>query len=210
MSSVSPFGIGRRSTLPNSIRARVSRTARGAGHGASTPTHTGPGPGRATRPPAPPPVIPTPLPPPSIPGDGGSGATEGVAGGLYLLGELFSTIPGLRAVLNSPSPMYAESKSKFKSASKEMTPYDPRRGTRNTRTPRVCRCGNSQLPAWLATTKPHPPTDTPPAPLRIPARLAAPHRIPGPRAEHARTFPGKVEGGSTMQRSAGLTSQAWV
>ncbi|KAJ8688979.1 RNA-binding ribosome biosynthesis protein mak21 [Pleurotus ostreatus] len=34
---------------------------------------------------------------------GGSGATEFVAGGLYLLGELFSSIPGLRSMVNTPS-----------------------------------------------------------------------------------------------------------
>ncbi|TFK25841.1 CBF-domain-containing protein [Coprinopsis marcescibilis] len=33
----------------------------------------------------------------------GSGSTEFVAGGLYLLGELFSTIPGLRKTINTPA-----------------------------------------------------------------------------------------------------------
>ncbi|KAL4259257.1 CBF/MAK21 family protein [Pleurotus pulmonarius] len=33
---------------------------------------------------------------------GGSGATEFVAGGLYLLGELFSSVPGLRSMVNTP------------------------------------------------------------------------------------------------------------
>ncbi|KAF5348324.1 hypothetical protein D9756_010452 [Leucocoprinus leucothites] len=36
---------------------------------------------------------------------GGSGATEFVAGGLYLLGELFSTVPGLRSMIfSTPKP----------------------------------------------------------------------------------------------------------
>ncbi|KAG6831476.1 hypothetical protein H0H92_010385 [Tricholoma furcatifolium] len=73
---------------------------------------------------------------------GGSGATEVVAGGLYLLGELFSTIPGLRAVLNSPSPAHAESKSK--SASEETTPYDPRK-----RDPQYAHASSS--PMWELT-----------------------------------------------------------
>ncbi|KAF9495517.1 CBF-domain-containing protein [Pleurotus eryngii] len=34
---------------------------------------------------------------------GGSGATEFVAGGLYLLGELLSSVPGLRSMVNTPS-----------------------------------------------------------------------------------------------------------
>ncbi|KAJ2913545.1 hypothetical protein MD484_g6868, partial [Candolleomyces efflorescens] len=34
---------------------------------------------------------------------GASGQTEFVAGGLYLLGELFSTIPGLRSIITKPS-----------------------------------------------------------------------------------------------------------
>ncbi|KAG6879074.1 hypothetical protein C0992_005354 [Termitomyces sp. T32_za158] len=45
---------------------------------------------------------------------GGSGATEFVAGGLYLLGELFGTVPGLRSILNEPANPKAE-------------PYDPRK-----------------------------------------------------------------------------------
>ncbi|KAL0948082.1 hypothetical protein HGRIS_010705 [Hohenbuehelia grisea] len=39
---------------------------------------------------------------------GGNGAAEFVAGGLFLLGELFSTIPGLRSMVNSPSQADAE------------------------------------------------------------------------------------------------------
>ncbi|KAF9466712.1 CBF/Mak21 family-domain-containing protein [Collybia nuda] len=36
---------------------------------------------------------------------GGGGATEFIAGGLFLLGELFSTVPGLRTMINqSPTP----------------------------------------------------------------------------------------------------------
>ncbi|KAJ7118810.1 CBF/Mak21 family-domain-containing protein [Mycena epipterygia] len=47
---------------------------------------------------------------------GGSGATEFIAGGLFLLGELFSGVPGLRSMLNEPSRETAESES-----------YDPRK-----------------------------------------------------------------------------------
>ncbi|KAJ7677224.1 CBF/Mak21 family-domain-containing protein [Mycena rosella] len=47
---------------------------------------------------------------------GGSGATEFIAGGLFLLGELFSSIPGLRSMLTQPSRETAESES-----------YDPRK-----------------------------------------------------------------------------------
>ncbi|KAJ7491216.1 CBF/Mak21 family-domain-containing protein [Mycena latifolia] len=47
---------------------------------------------------------------------GGSGATEFIAGGLFLLGELFSSIPGLRSMLTQPSRETAEDKS-----------YDPRK-----------------------------------------------------------------------------------
>ncbi|KAG5650340.1 hypothetical protein H0H81_012561, partial [Sphagnurus paluster] len=45
---------------------------------------------------------------------GGGGATEFIAGGLYLLGELFSSIPGLRGMINEPSQGDSE-------------PYDPRK-----------------------------------------------------------------------------------
>ncbi|KAJ6606393.1 CBF/Mak21 family-domain-containing protein [Mycena vulgaris] len=47
---------------------------------------------------------------------GGSGATEFIAGGLFLLGELFSSIPGLRSMLTQPSRETAEGES-----------YDPRK-----------------------------------------------------------------------------------
>ncbi|KAJ7722294.1 CBF/Mak21 family-domain-containing protein [Mycena maculata] len=47
---------------------------------------------------------------------GGSGATEFIAGGLFLLGELFSSIPGLRSMLNDARAEPAEGES-----------YDPRK-----------------------------------------------------------------------------------
>ncbi|KAG6841522.1 hypothetical protein C0991_010136 [Blastosporella zonata] len=62
---------------------------------------------------------------------GGSGATEFVAGGLYLLGELFSTVPGLRAILNEPAKPDAE-------------PYDPRK-----RDPQYAHASSS--PIWELT-----------------------------------------------------------
>ncbi|KAG6888162.1 hypothetical protein C0995_010173 [Termitomyces sp. Mi166 len=62
---------------------------------------------------------------------GGSGATEFVAGGLYLLGELFSTVPGLRSILNEPVDPQAE-------------PYDPRK-----RDPQYAHASSS--PIWELT-----------------------------------------------------------
>ncbi|KAL0577409.1 RNA-binding ribosome biosynthesis protein mak21 [Marasmius crinis-equi] len=67
---------------------------------------------------------------------GGNGATEFVAGGLYLLGEasdsiLFSTIPGLRTVINEPAKTDDE-------------PYDPRK-----RDPQYSRASSS--PLWELT-----------------------------------------------------------
>ncbi|KAF9530090.1 hypothetical protein CPB83DRAFT_905635 [Crepidotus variabilis] len=50
---------------------------------------------------------------------GGSGATEFIAGGLYLLGELFGSIPGLREIINQP-PLR-------KTELKEAKPYDPKK-----------------------------------------------------------------------------------
>ncbi|KAG5721315.1 Ribosome biogenesis protein MAK21, partial [Termitomyces sp. T112] len=61
----------------------------------------------------------------------GSGATEFVAGGLYLLGELFSTVPGLRSILNEPATPEAE-------------PYDPRK-----RDPQYAHASSS--PIWELT-----------------------------------------------------------
>ncbi|KAF9476112.1 CBF-domain-containing protein [Pholiota conissans] len=58
----------------------------------------------------------------------GSGATEFVAGGLFLLGELFSSIPGLRAMVNEPPKATEES-------------YDPRK-----REPQFAHA--SALPLW--------------------------------------------------------------
>ncbi|KAG6916630.1 hypothetical protein DXG01_006126 [Tephrocybe rancida] len=62
---------------------------------------------------------------------GGSGATEFVAGGLFLLGELFSTVPGLRSILNEP-------------ANSEAEPYDPRK-----RDPQYAHASSS--PIWELT-----------------------------------------------------------
>ncbi|KAF5331903.1 hypothetical protein D9611_008891 [Ephemerocybe angulata] len=65
---------------------------------------------------------------------GGSGATEFVAGGLYLLGELFSTIPGLRAMLNAPPKKNID----------EKDTYDPKK-----RDPQWAHAGSS--PLWELT-----------------------------------------------------------
>ncbi|KAF6741179.1 hypothetical protein DFP72DRAFT_946119, partial [Ephemerocybe angulata] len=73
---------------------------------------------------------------------GGSGATEFVAGGLYLLGEVllpsassfFSTIPGLRAMLNAPP----------KKNIAEKDAYDPKK-----RDPQWAHAGSS--PLWELT-----------------------------------------------------------
>ncbi|KAF6756527.1 CBF-domain-containing protein [Ephemerocybe angulata] len=65
---------------------------------------------------------------------GGSGATEFVAGGLYLLGELFSTIPGLRTMLNAPP----------KKNIAEKDAYDPKK-----RDPQWAHAGSS--PLWELT-----------------------------------------------------------
>ncbi|KAJ8075768.1 RNA-binding ribosome biosynthesis protein mak21 [Marasmius tenuissimus] len=62
---------------------------------------------------------------------GGNGATEFVAGGLYLLGELFSTVPGLRGLVNEPSKTDAE-------------PYDARK-----RDPQFAHASSS--PLWELT-----------------------------------------------------------
>ncbi|KDR71796.1 hypothetical protein GALMADRAFT_281643 [Galerina marginata CBS 339.88] len=62
---------------------------------------------------------------------GGGGATEFVAGGLFLLGELFSSIPGLRAMINEKPKEAAE-------------PYDPRK-----RDPQFAHA--SALPLWELT-----------------------------------------------------------
>ncbi|TFK35819.1 CBF/Mak21 family-domain-containing protein [Crucibulum laeve] len=62
---------------------------------------------------------------------GGSGATEFVAGGLFLLGELFGSIPGLRAMLNKPAKASVE-------------PYDPRK-----RDPQYAHASSS--PLWELT-----------------------------------------------------------
>ncbi|KAF8227475.1 CBF-domain-containing protein [Tricholoma matsutake] len=58
---------------------------------------------------------------------GGSGATEFTAGGLYLLGELFSTTPGSRAMLNDNGKTEAET-------------YDPRK-----RDPQFAHAASSPL-----------------------------------------------------------------
>ncbi|KAJ6546959.1 CBF/Mak21 family-domain-containing protein [Mycena capillaripes] len=60
---------------------------------------------------------------------GGSGATEFIAGGLFLLGELFSSIPGLRSMLTAADPEDAESES-----------YDPRK-----RDPQYAHASSSPL-----------------------------------------------------------------
>ncbi|KAK1228296.1 RNA-binding ribosome biosynthesis protein mak21 [Marasmius sp. AFHP31] len=62
---------------------------------------------------------------------GGNGATEFVAGGLYLLGELFSTVPGLRSLVNEPPKTDAE-------------PYDARK-----RDPQFAHASSS--PLWELT-----------------------------------------------------------
>ncbi|KAF5378151.1 hypothetical protein D9615_007633 [Tricholomella constricta] len=62
---------------------------------------------------------------------GGGGATEFIAGGLFLLGELFSTVPGLRAMVNKPAKPDAE-------------PYDPRK-----RDPQYAHASSS--PLWELT-----------------------------------------------------------
>ncbi|KAG7085891.1 hypothetical protein E1B28_003425 [Marasmius oreades] len=62
---------------------------------------------------------------------GGNGATEFVAGGLYLLGELFSTVPGVRSMINDPQKSAAE-------------PYDPRK-----RDPQFAHASSS--PLWELT-----------------------------------------------------------
>ncbi|KAJ7915545.1 CBF/Mak21 family-domain-containing protein [Mycena leptocephala] len=60
---------------------------------------------------------------------GGSGATEFIAGGLYLLGELFSSVPGLRSMLNEANSEDAETDS-----------YDPRK-----RDPQYAHASSSPL-----------------------------------------------------------------
>ncbi|KAF8191466.1 CBF/Mak21 family-domain-containing protein [Mycena galopus ATCC 62051] len=60
---------------------------------------------------------------------GGSGATEFIAGGLFLLGELFSSTPGLRSMLNQPDAENAESED-----------YDPRK-----RDPQYAHASSSPL-----------------------------------------------------------------
>ncbi|KAF9039673.1 CBF-domain-containing protein [Hymenopellis radicata] len=62
---------------------------------------------------------------------GGSGASEFVAGGLFLLGELFSTTPGLREMITRP-------------ASPDDEPYDPRK-----RDPQYSHASSS--PLWELT-----------------------------------------------------------
>ncbi|KAG7452135.1 CBF-domain-containing protein [Guyanagaster necrorhizus] len=62
---------------------------------------------------------------------GGNGATEFVAGGLFLLGELFSTTPGLKEMIYSPPKTDAE-------------PYDPRK-----RDPQYAHASSS--PLWELT-----------------------------------------------------------
>ncbi|CAA7269373.1 unnamed protein product [Cyclocybe aegerita] len=66
---------------------------------------------------------------------GGGGATEFVAGGLYLLGELFSTIPGLRQMVTRPL-------TEMKEGGEE---YDPRK-----REPQFAHAGSS--PLWELTS----------------------------------------------------------
>ncbi|KAF5366355.1 hypothetical protein D9757_011459 [Collybiopsis confluens] len=63
---------------------------------------------------------------------GGNGATEFVAGGLYLLGELFSSIPGLRNMVMDPAKKVGE-------------PYDPRK-----RDPQFAHASSS--PLWELTS----------------------------------------------------------
>ncbi|KAJ7261265.1 CBF/Mak21 family-domain-containing protein [Mycena haematopus] len=60
---------------------------------------------------------------------GGSGATEFIAGGLYLLGELFSSTPGLRSMLNESDAERADSED-----------YDPRK-----RDPQYAHASSSPL-----------------------------------------------------------------
>ncbi|KAJ7771586.1 CBF/Mak21 family-domain-containing protein [Mycena metata] len=70
---------------------------------------------------------------------GGSGATEFIAGGLFLLGELFSSVPGLRSMLNAaPAPEDPESES-----------YDPRK-----RDPQYAHASAS--PLWELVNHFHP------------------------------------------------------
>ncbi|KAF9260990.1 CBF-domain-containing protein [Marasmius fiardii PR-910] len=64
---------------------------------------------------------------------GGNGATEFVAGGLYLLGELFSTIPGLRSMITEP-PRHPD----------DDATYDPRK-----RDPQYAHASSS--PLWELT-----------------------------------------------------------
>ncbi|KAJ7611600.1 CBF/Mak21 family-domain-containing protein [Roridomyces roridus] len=64
---------------------------------------------------------------------GGNGATEFIAGGLFLLGELFSSIPGLRSMVNQ-LPAEAE----------EAESYDPRK-----RDPKFAHASSS--PLWELT-----------------------------------------------------------
>ncbi|KAJ7168329.1 CBF/Mak21 family-domain-containing protein [Mycena crocata] len=64
---------------------------------------------------------------------GGSGATEFIAGGLFLLGELFSSIPGLRSMLNKAPSEAAEGEG-----------YDPRK-----RDPQYAHASTS--PLWELT-----------------------------------------------------------
>ncbi|KIM44363.1 hypothetical protein M413DRAFT_25783 [Hebeloma cylindrosporum] len=67
---------------------------------------------------------------------GGGGAPEFIAGGLYLLGELFSSVPGLRSMINQPP--------KPPSSTQESSSYDPRK-----REPQFAHA--SALPLWELT-----------------------------------------------------------
>ncbi|KAJ6488466.1 CBF/Mak21 family-domain-containing protein [Mycena vitilis] len=62
---------------------------------------------------------------------GGSGATEFIAGGLFLLGELFSSVPGLRAMLNDADAPEGDA---------ETESYDPRK-----RDPQYAHASSSPL-----------------------------------------------------------------
>ncbi|KAJ6500610.1 CBF/Mak21 family-domain-containing protein [Mycena sanguinolenta] len=64
---------------------------------------------------------------------GGSGATEFIAGGLYLLGELFSSTPGLRSMLNKSDAEHTDGED-----------YDPRK-----RDPQFAHASSS--PLWELT-----------------------------------------------------------
>ncbi|KAK7035790.1 CCAAT-box-binding transcriptional factor [Favolaschia claudopus] len=66
---------------------------------------------------------------------GASGAAEFVAGGLYLLGELFSSYPGLRSMLITPASASEDTESEN---------YDPRK-----RDPQYAHAGS--LPLWELT-----------------------------------------------------------